>query len=237
MGSLVLISLLMVLGQTAEAPASLPVVTSARRSFQVPRAVSEVQVPDSLQAVGMPVHLRAVKSSEKLGVLVDYFRREFEKADLFVPEAEEVSSFGLPHLTAFDPEARISYSVFFQLNRDETVTVILGEAHLAERRADTAADFAPLFPGASSVLRSNVEAARSVSYDAPASPDEVVAFYRETLGSAGYEQVEPGVFFKHGSRLQLTVRRERSRTRVFLFQQLGVSDDRLDSTEAVEVAQ
>lgn len=176
--------------------------------FDVPGAIDQVDLPEPLRAMGVPVTLRAVRSKEKPDALLQHFATAFEKAGLFVPEHGELRSAGnLIQVTGFDVVKRTSFSVLLQPNQDGTTTVVLGEAALhAGRRAPPAGGFAPVFPGATGLVTSSLETGQSLAYQAKATAAEVGGFYRETLASAGFVETEPLHFEKRGARVRVWVK-------------------------------
>ncbi len=179
------------------------------RQFDVPGAIAEVEIPGRMEALGTPVRVRAVKSTEPLPTLMSHFLREFRRAGLFIPPRESLS--GPPRsgfLVGYDVRTRIGYTVFFQQNDDGTITVIQGEGHVGERTlAKQPTDFAPLFPGAHDVLRSEIEGSRTISYVSDESAAEVAAFYEAVLPKEGFELLEPGLFQRGPTQLRVFVRR------------------------------
>jgi hypothetical protein len=175
--------------------------------FEVPEAFEEAKVPGDLEAIGIPVQLRAYRSSATAGELLDYFVRAFSKAQLFVlpPKAAPDNGWG-PTLVGYDPDTRISYTVMFQANKDLTTTVILGKARLAEQR-DTSKDqaIAPVFPGSADFIQTRNEAVDTMSYTAPASPEELRRFYAGALTRAGFRQLEPEVYSNQRESLTLRI--------------------------------
>jgi hypothetical protein len=173
--------------------------------LEVPGAFSKTDVPKGLKALGVPVQLSAVLTREKPGALDTHFRRAFERAGLFVPAKGEIDDVGpLQQVTGVDVRSRTSFSVLFQPNPDGTTTVIVGRAALHAAQPQDP-PFAPIFPGGASPLLSDVEAGRTLSYSAPASPDEVLAFYRATLPRSGFKQTAPNAFVDERSGAALQV--------------------------------
>jgi hypothetical protein len=174
------------------------------RTVEVPGAIEETAVPESIQTMGVPVRLRAVRSKEKLGVLMEYFHQKLVDADLYVPgDGELRNPGGLVHVTGWDFVARNSVSVLFQPNQDGTITVVLGEAYFHAEKRQAPAPFAPVFPGGAGLVVANLEIGQTQSYSAKATPEELTTFYRETLKSAGYEETGSGQFTGRAGKLRL----------------------------------
>lgn len=174
-------------------------------AVEVPGALEQLRIPESLRALGVPVTLRAVRSKEKPDALIQHFGQLFEKAGLFVPADGELHSAGdLIQVTGFDVVHRNSVSVLLQPNPDGTTTVILGEAYLHAGKKDAPQPgFAPVFPGAVGLIQSRLETGQSLAYGAKATPDELTAFYRETLGAGGFRETAPLVFEAKGARVRV----------------------------------
>ena len=97
--------------------------------WEVPKAVASADIGGEQVALGVPLRLTAVRSQLDVESLFDFFLREFEKADLFVPpKTLQFSPPGGLSLTGLDVKRQVSYTVIFQPNPDKTTTVILGEA-------------------------------------------------------------------------------------------------------------
>jgi hypothetical protein len=172
--------------------------------LEVPEAIEEVQVDEMVDALGVPVKLRAVRSRMKAPELKKHFQKAFSKAGLFVPDDDEVENPGpLPHVTGYDVEAHVSYSVLLQTNLDGTTTVIVGEAYLHAAQPKKSDAFAPMYPGGSAPLVVAMESGKSLSYSAKAPPDQILKFYRETLSASGFKESEPQLFERAGTALKL----------------------------------
>jgi hypothetical protein len=149
------------------------------------------------------MRLRAVRSRWGAEKLRAKLAADFLAAGLFIPPARDLpQALPLPYIAAIDGLRMISYSVLFQVNRDGTTTLVLGEVDLQARAGATPA--APTFPGAVDILSSDVEAMRSVSYRAKATPDEVRSFYREVLGRSGYQDAGGGTYERGAERVSVT---------------------------------
>lgn len=172
--------------------------------WDVPRAIESVPVPGELVSLGVPLHLRAVRSELSAPALAQYFIAEFKRSELWVPPAD--AQFQIPggvSLTALDTKRRISYTVIFQPNPDHTTTVILGEADLARRTIPKPPREVPLMPGAQHVLTTHGEGTTVVTYEVKATPDEVASFYRGTLRSSGFGEKE-GAFVRGAQELRIS---------------------------------
>jgi hypothetical protein len=176
-------------------------------TWDVPKVLEQVEVPGVMKADGIPVKLRSVKSAEKPEVLLQHMTERFKAWGFFLPPPQHRKQYlREPHLTALDTERLIAYTFILQPNPDGTTTVMMGEAHLAQGKQPPS-PIAPVFPGATDVVNSHLEVARSLTYSVRGKPaKEVEAFYRVELGKAGYAEVEPLVFRKGTDDLQVFVR-------------------------------
>jgi hypothetical protein len=175
-------------------PDAGPPEFARRLRFDVPHTIAEAEVPETMRALGVPVRLRAVRSSDKPEVLMRHFAQAMDKAGLFIaPNTTELPG-NMPHLTGLDVDNNTSYSVLLQSNLDGTTTVILGVAYLHARHEEPATNLAPLYPGAKGVLQASQESARTISYTVQALPSEVSAFYQKALAAEGLREEEPGIF-------------------------------------------
>jgi hypothetical protein len=191
---------LALLAQAPEAPVPF--------SWDVPGVVDMAPVGNQLEARGIPMQVQLVRSKWKLDELRRHYYERFRKAGFHIPKDQSpLPGLNLPRLTALDPEQLLSYTLILYAEADGTTTLLLGAADVSQRRLGAAPDtFAPVFPGASDVVASNVELARSVTFQVGATPEEVGHFYRETMGAAGYREVEPGVFSGPDGTVRLATR-------------------------------
>jgi hypothetical protein len=175
----------------------------------VPKASQAVAVPGILVAQGVPLTLQAFKCNEKMDPLVRFFYDSFSKAGLYIapPKAQPQISSDF-QLTALDPDAMMSYTVVFQENRDGTTTVILADTNLGAKQPSMGPDFAPLFPGAKGIVRTNVEGAKTLAYAVAAKEEEIRAFYKETLEKAGFRKGENGEYLNLITHEEISIRME-----------------------------
>lgn len=147
-----------------------------------------VDDPQITMAAGTPVMVRAIRVKEKPAQLIQLFVDTFRRRGLWVPPGSaQPQPAAFPALTAYDPPRKVSYSVIFQPNADGTTTLLLGEAHLGERRQAQGTP-APVFPGGTSPVVLAQEASTLVSYEVAATDEEVLSFYRQTLSGDGLRE-------------------------------------------------
>ena len=180
-------------------PAPLPF------TWDVPRVLDIIPMSEVMEANGFPVKLSAVLSAERPEVILQHMVNRFEAAGLYIPPVEhQPQLLREPQLTALDPMGLISYTFILQPNPNKTTTVILGETNVGARRAPSS-DVAPVMPGASTVLHSRQEAARTLAYSVGTPMEEVRAFYRKQLGGTGYQEREPGLYRKGSDELKVSL--------------------------------
>ncbi|RKH10525.1 hypothetical protein D7V97_13640 [Corallococcus sp. CA053C] len=178
----------------------------ANFTWEIPKTASVVDVPGSVDANGVPVKLRAVRSKEKPDVIVRHVVERFLSWGFVVPPGQQQPQLMRePMVTAIDTRNFISYTAILQVNPDGTTTVILGEANLGAAKAPPSSDL-PVFPGGTKPLTAETEGTRTVSYTvANKTSADVEAFYREALGKRGYREVQPRLFRSATEELQLSL--------------------------------
>lgn len=191
--------------------AAIGMLLAATPGFQweIPGLVSDVEIPGQIESGGVPVRLRAVIVKGNADQIADAILASFERQGLYVPTSKSFGE-GLSEwqVTGFDPKTQVSYSVLFRPHSNGTLTLLLGEAKVGAllHKRGAPADFAPTFPGAKGVMRTNLEGLQLIGFTAKAEDKEVHAFYRQTLGSVGFEETGEGEFRRGGDliRVQLT---------------------------------
>ncbi|MCY1073395.1 hypothetical protein [Archangium lansingense] len=194
-------------------------------TWDVPRVLESVEVPGVMRADGIPVKLRSVKSAEKPQVILQHLVNRFEAAGFYIPpDKHRTQWFAEPQLTALDTDRLISYTFVLQPNPDGTTTVILGEANLGMARREQAA-FAPVFPGGTDLMQSEMEGARTMTYLASAEPQKVRDFYLAELRGAGYAELDAGTWRRGGEELRVSVRPvKEGRVAVIVLRRMTVED-------------
>lgn len=212
--------LLAVLWGVGAASAGPPAFT-----WDVPRVLESVEMPGVMRADGIPVKLRSVKSAEKPQVILQHLVDRFEAAGFYIPpDKHRTQWLAEPQLTALDTERLISYTFALQPNPDGTTTVVLGEANLGMARRERAA-FAPVFPGGTDLMQSEMEGARTMTYLAAAAPEKVRDFYLAELRGAGFTEVSSGTWRRAGEELRVSVRPVKAgRVAVIVLRRTAVED-------------
>ena len=175
-------------------------------SWDVPGALEAVPVGQRIEVNGLPMAIFLVHSSWELDRLLLHYAGRFAEAGYFIPpRMGRITGLKLPRVVALDDRRLISFLVYGWPEADGSTTLVLGSADLGHRRAAPAGGL-PIFPGASHVLASNLEGAKTIGFEARASRDEVIDFYRSVLPSGGWAEREPGLFVKDGRALQVLAR-------------------------------
>lgn len=178
--------------------------------WDVPDLIRYSEVPEIVQSNGYPVRLAAAVSKRRPEQLAQYYMDKMQGAGLYVPQDREQQQATIyPQLTGLDVDNLVSYTVIFQPNADRTTTVILGITDL-ERRVPEPGDFAPIFPGATRVFRTNLESMRTIGFVTRADAGEVDRFYRELLEGAGFTEAEPMTFTRDAERIRVVTRNDGS---------------------------
>jgi hypothetical protein len=171
-----------------------------------PELVDEIEIPDVVQADGVPVRMHSFRS--KLGVqqLLQLYADAFDRAGFYQAAVQQRVT-AEPHLTALDWRSRISYSAIFSPDADGTTHCLLGEAALGKKQP-AAADFAPLMPGAIKVARIDQETDRLISFSVQASAEAVREFYAKALTGLGFtaNTDEAGLFVRGPEQLRVVSR-------------------------------
>jgi len=193
-------------------PAARPLLP--RFVWDLPEVIGVIDMPGEQVAMGTPVKLRAVHSRSSLSEAYEYMMRAFERGGLYVaPPGTLNIPLSDPVLTGLDGTRLFAYTVIFKANPDGTTTLILGESDLG-RRQKTQRFFAPLPPDARSPMQTQVEGMRTLVYTTAERPEQVLGFYRQALGAAGFEEIEPRLFRKGQTLWKVRASREDGRTQV-----------------------
>ena len=189
----------------------------AKYRWQVPDLHSWVEVPTVQVVNGLPVRFSAAMSRHDIPYLMDFYAKEFMRAGLYIPPPEDAKALNLGdrffQLTGLDTDNLISYTVMFQQVDRNMTTVIMSQGYLQEwlkkKRDASPGDFAPLAPAATLVVRSHAEDVDIITYSTQITPADVMAFYRDTLGKAGFLQgSEPGIFERAGEQIKVRARKD-----------------------------
>jgi hypothetical protein len=192
--------------------------------WDVPGLIAWVESPGMQISDGVPLNLQMARSKLSVETLLQHFADAFQKAGFFIPPGEEqVRAFQEPQLTALDPEKLIAYTVIFQENPDDTVTLILGTSSLSQYKPGNAMAllWAPLPPGAKQLMNTQMEAGQSAAFTVASSKEQVMAFYSDAMKGAGFEQEEPGVFRRGGEVITIYTQQQGDELAVSLTRRMG----------------
>jgi hypothetical protein len=202
-----MLSLIAVLLAAPDAGA-LPVLQAFQ--WNVPQVDHTVEVGDKLEAKGLPLKIFLVHSKLSQQELFRHYYERFTREGFFVdPKQKALPSLSLLRLTAFDDRRLWSYTVIFYPERDGSTTLTLGAADMSVRqggRTPAVGEGIPVLPGATSVLTTNVELGRSLSFETNDSADEVLSYYQATLPTLGWKERERGTFVQKGLRMRVLTR-------------------------------
>lgn len=210
----------------AAVPPAPPVPTEPPPEYRwrVPEQLDWVDSAGLQVSDGVPMHIAMARSKMPVPQLIQYFANDFQAAGLFIPPDEEQQSpFPEPRLTAFDPARSLAYTVIFQPNPDKTSTVFLATADMSNYQPPGSAvlEWAPVMPGASRLVRTQLESSQTAIYAVHSTETEVLAFYREGLKPLGYQEPEPGLFVRAGESLHVSTKKEGDELMVSLVRQQG----------------
>lgn len=185
----------------------------ASRVFEwdVPKLVANARIGSGrLEAQGLPLDMHVVRSQWKANELAVHYARRFMEAGFFIPPGQKpFPGSTLRRLTALDPVSMWSYTIVFYAEEDGTTTMVLGAADLGHRRPVAVERFpAPVFPGATRPATFELEAAHALTFSTEASEAELMSFYRQTLGGAGWKEPVPGTFVRNGRSIRVLARAE-----------------------------
>ena len=190
-----------------------PALAAAPRVWEVPGALEAVDVPGRTVAGGMPVAMHAVRSKHDAAFLQLHVLKQFQAAGLWLGPQTQLTVHR--QVTGLDVDARVVYSVFLQVNPDQSTTVIFTETFAGERAPEPPVKFAPLMPGSQKVTLSSTEGAELATYRVRATAREVLAFYGETLAKAGW-RLEGERWVRGAESLEVHARQKGDETAVAL---------------------
>lgn len=202
---LVVVALL--LGALLPAVAAEP-VPQKPFAWDVPGTVSHVEVAGMQVARGIPMKLHAVTSSWPPDALFRHFAERFQKQGFFIPPpSHQTFVHGAMTLAAVDVNRDLTYTVFLRpVPGSKTTRVLLGTANMARVSKPGGESFAPVYPGASQLVTSDLETGRTLSYVTTATAEQLITFYREAMVAAGWREKSPGLYLKGTERVQVLAR-------------------------------
>jgi hypothetical protein len=202
----------------AKAPVKAPQKAVHPLDWPVPGLVNTIDIPGQMQVAGVPVRFRVHTSNEKLETLLQHFATAFDEAGFYIQRNQKRRT-AEPHLTALDTRSLTSYTVMLSPEPGGLTTVVVGEAKLKEFKPVTPPDALPVFPGATDVLYSNFEGARTLGYRVKATQAEVRAWYQQRLARDGFQEEAPLVFRQQQQELHVSLEPRDGQLSVMIFQQ------------------
>lgn len=191
-------------------------------SWDVPGQVRLVPVGKQLEAGGLPMVVYLANSTWELDRLLLHYAGRFAEAGYFIPpKMGRIKGLKLPRVVALDDVRMVSFLVYGWPEADGTTTLVLGAADLKNRK-QAEGGVVPVFPGAKSPTRFNVELANALSFTAKATQEEVIDFYRSVLPSGGWKEREPGTFVREGRAVRVLAKKQGLEISVVVLEQ---SDD------------
>lgn len=188
-------------------------------SWDVPGQIQLVPVGKQLEGGGLPMVVFLAKSSWELDRLLLHYAARFAEAGYFIPpKMGRIRGLKLPRVVALDDVRMVSFLVYGWPEADGTTTLVLGAADLKNRKPASGGTV-PVFPGAKSPTRFNVELATALSFTAKATQEEVIDFYRSVLPSGGWKEREPGVFVKDGRVVRVMAKKQGGELAVVVLEQ------------------
>lgn len=188
-------------------------------SWDVPGQVQLVPVGKRLEGGGLPMMIYLARSSWELDRLLLHYAGRFAEAGYFIPpKMGRITGLKLPRVVALDDVRMVSFLVYGWPEPDGTTTLVLGAADLKNRKQVTGGSV-PVFPGAKSPTRFNVELATALSFTARATQEEVIDFYRSVLPSGGWKEREPGSFVKDGKVVRVLAKKQGAELSVVVLEQ------------------
>lgn len=159
----------------------------------LPEVVQAVPIAGQLESMKVPVLARAVHTKLTPQLAQRWVVGSFRRHHLYIPPGDRQFQIqGAPSVTGYDPVNFRTYTAIFKENADGSTTLVLGTADVSKDDWRQATASLPVFPAAQQVLESQLEGARSVAYTVKATEAEVVSFYGDVLGAAGWARNDDG---------------------------------------------
>lgn len=188
-------------------------------SWDVPGQLELVPVGKTLERDGLPMRAFLARSSWDLDRLLLHYAARFAAEGYFIPpKLGRISGLKLPRVVALDDVRMVSLLVYGWPEADGSTTLVLGAADLQHRKRGQGGSL-PVFPGAKSPTRFDIELAQALSFTAPATREEVIDFYRKVLPSGGWKEREPGAFVKQGRVVRVLARQQGAQLAVVVLEQ------------------
>ncbi len=178
---------------------------AAAFDWNVPQLLAWAEVGQSKMSVnGVPLKVFIARSKLKPAEVMKHYAARFGEAGFYNPPKVRLPGLELPHMVALDTQTLWSYLIYVWPEPDGTTSMVLGASDQAARKRQGPVNSPyPVFPGATHVLVTDVEVAKAISFSATTTEPELLAFYRQVLGSAGFKERAQGTFVKAGRQLRL----------------------------------
>ncbi len=197
---------------------------AAAFDWNVPQLVAWAPVGDSMAVNGVPLKIYIARSKLKPADVMKHYAARFEEAGFYNPPKVRLPGLELPHMVALDTQTLWSYLIYVWPEPDGTTSMVLGASNQGVKRTRAASESPyPVFPGASHILVTDVELAKAISYSAPTTQPELLAFYRQVFAAAGWKEREPGVFTKAGRQLRLVSKPRAGKLEVALIEEADLT--------------
>lgn len=180
--------------------------------WNISNIVESIDIPGIVMSNGFPVKMHSLRVKQTEEEVFRELADQFTSQGLYVKEMKKQPQLLKQwQLTGLDGERGISYTAFVEPHKDGTCTLVLGEANIAEglkiRKRGDGVDFAPLYPKAQGVTRTQAEGYETMVFHTVDSEADVLAFYERELKSRGYTASGHNIFHKNGEELKLVARR------------------------------
>jgi hypothetical protein len=180
--------------------------------WHISNIVESIEIPGIVMSNGFPVKMHALRVKQTEDAVFHELGEQFVSQGLYVkPMAKQPQLFKQYQLTGLDGDRGISYTAIVEPHKDGTCTVVLGEANIAEglqiRKRGDGADFAPLYPKAEGVTRTQAEGLQTMMFHTIDPEADVLAFYEKELKLRGYLPAGKYAFRKGDDEIKLVARR------------------------------
>ena len=171
----------------------------------VPGVTSTPTAPAGTKVDGVQVFQRSVRSDRSPSELREFFASAFEKAGFYIAPDQEVLTPQLGvQVTGLDTENLISYTALLQPSGGKGTTIVLAVANIGKRTSE-GNPIGPVYPGGTAITSYNIETIKAMTYRVAATPAEIKNFYRDTLTSSGFKEVELNTYLKGHDQFTITV--------------------------------
>jgi hypothetical protein len=181
--------------------------------WHISNIVESIEIPGIVISNGFPVKMHALRVKQTEDEVFHELGEQFVSQGLYMKQmSKQPQLLKQYQLTGLDGDRGISYTAIVEPHRDGTCTVVLGEANIAEglqlRKRGDGGDFAPLYPKAQGVTRTQAEGLQTMMFHTIDPEADVIAFYDKELKLRGYAPAGRSVYRKStGEEIKLVARR------------------------------